>query len=641
MPVDSLLLEPYRLGPLTLRNRIGLAPMGTMLVSADGSTNARLIEYYRTYAKGGVGLVIPEGQHIDDKESAVMSATLAVHNDRYLGGLNELAEAVKDEGAAIIAQLGHAGHQTFPDRIHGLQPVAPSPIPSRFIGIMPRELRREEIGEIQDSFAGCARRAQIAGFDGVEIHGANGYLLTEFLSPRLNIRTDEYGGPLENRARMALETYRKIRAATRPGLVVGYRLCADERVPGGVSLEDVLAFVQMLEAEGLDYVSVVSGTYETTTYGVPPMEVPRGSNLPLSAAIKGAVKKTTVMCAGGLDVEHGERALREGKTDLVLIGRGLIADPDLPKKLARGEPEEIRPCIRGNYCLSRPFLPLPVTCEVNPGIAKPPLPGPTAEPKRVWVVGGGVAGMEAARMAAQRGHRVTLFEREAELGGRAIEASVADFKQDIRPLLDWLRRQVEREAVAVRLRTAVSPELVREGKPEVLILAVGAEYAVPPELGTISDFAFPSDILFGKQPVGDRVAVAGGGFIGCETAAHLARALGKRVTLLTRRRDILWESDNPLAMLGVDMLLREAMVEIRTGVRLQGYAAGRVLVSSDAGEERIEADTLVLASGLAPRQEEVAKLEGLAPRTFKIGDCVAPRRIHDAFREAWRAVAGL
>jgi 2,4-dienoyl-CoA reductase (NADPH2) len=243
--------------------------MGTNLVSADGSTNSRLVDYYTRFARGGVALVIPEGHHIDDKESAVLANCLAIHNNRYIPGLNELVELVKDYGAAIVAQLGHAGHQTTPENIHGLQPVAPSPIASQVVGIVPRELDQEKIYEIQNSFADAAMRAMIIGFDGVEIHGANGYLLTQFLSPRLNIRKDKYGGSIENRARMALETYEKIRAKTRPGFIVGYRICADERIPG--TPEDVVTFVKMLEKVGIDYIHVTSSTYESMIFGVLPL----------------------------------------------------------------------------------------------------------------------------------------------------------------------------------------------------------------------------------------------------------------------------------------------------------------------------------------------------------------------------------
>jgi len=616
--------------------------MGTFLVSADGSTNKRLIDYYTRYARGGVGLIIPEGQHIDDKESAVLANCLAIYNNRYLPGLNELVELVKDQGAAIIAQLGHAGHQTTPENIHGLQPVAPSPVANQFIGIVPKELDHEKINEIQASFAACAVRAQTAGFDGVEIHGANGYLLTEFLSPRLNIRKDKYGGSIENRARMALEIYQNIRVKTRPGFVVGYRICADERIPGGITSEDLIAFVQMLERVGIDYISVTSSTYESMVYGVPPMYVPRGSNLHLAEMIKKAIN-VPIICAGGLNVEIAEQAIVEEKTDLVAMGRGLIADPELPQKLMEGRVEDIRPCIRGNQgCMSRTVAGLALSCEVNPGIGKDATMSITTaqNPQKVLVVGGGVAGMEAARLAAERGHRVTLVEKENELGGHLLEASAPEFKQDLKPLLTWLKTQLAKEGVEVRLGTETTLDLVKNDNPDVLIIAVGSDYVVPPEISNEeANFVFPREVLLGHKDVGENIVVVGGGFVGCETALHIAEGLKKKVTILEMLDDILLDCDEPFSMIAIRIRLLEAGVEIMTGLTLKSYSQNKVFCTDKAGkDQQMDADSVVLAMGLQPRQDEVAKLERLVPRVFKVGDCVQANKIYHAFRSAWHAV---
>ena len=641
------LLEPFKLGPIPLRNRIVLAPMGTYLPSADGSTNRRLIDYYTRYARGGVGLVLPQGQQVDDKESAVGSNSLAIYHDRFISGLNELAESVKDQGAAIIAQLAHAGAQAMPEAIRGLQPVAPSVVAGKgrggFIhGVEPRELDQEKINEIQESFASCAVRAQTAGFDGVEIHGANGYLLTEFLSPRLNIRKDKYGGPIENRGRMALEIYEKIRSRTKPGFIVGYRICADERISGGITSEDMIAFVRILENVGIDYINVTSGTYETLFYTAPVMYVPRGNNLHLSAMIKKAVN-VPVMCAGGFNVEVAEQAIREGKTDLVLIGRGLIADPELPLKLKEGRLEDIRPCIRGNQgCVSRFMTARAISCEVNPGIAKDAVMTvtPVQIPKKVLVIGGGVGGMEAARLAGERGHRVILIERKERLGGHVLEASVPEFKQDLRPLLKWLETQLDKEGVEVRLHTEATPDLVRKESPDVLIIAIGSDYDVPSELTKSgAKFVFPDEVLLGQKEVGNQVVVVGGGFVGCETALYIAEALKKQVTIVEMLEDILLDFGEVITATVIRMRLQKAGVAVKTGLTLKGYLQNKVICTDRTGEEqKIDADSVVLATGLRPRQNVVAKFEGLAPQVFKVGDCVQPGKIYHAFRDAWRTV---
>lgn len=633
------LLEPFKLGPVTLRNRIVLAPMGTCYTSTDGSTNKRQIDYLKRYAKGGVGLVIPEGQVVDDKESGVMHNTLSIYSDCFLPGLNELVESVKDEGAAIVAQIAHGGLQTRPEYIHGLQPVAPSAIPYPFTGIVAKELDHQKIEEIQESFAVCALRAQRAGFDGVEIHGANGYLLTEFLSPRLNLRTDKYGGSLENRARMVLEIYEKIRAKTMSGFIVGYRICADEHVPGGISPEDVVSFSKMLEKLGIDYIHVTSGIHETSQYGVPTMLMPRGSNLHLSEMIKKVVK-VPVMCAGSLDVENSERAIREGKVDLASIGRGLIADPEMPLKLMEGRLEDIRPCIRGDECVGRALMGYTLSCEVNPGIGREDMAvTPAQVPKKVMVIGGGVGGMETARLAAERGHNVTLIEKTEKLGGHVLEASVPEFKQDLKPLLRWLETQLEKRYVKVRLKTEATPALVKQEKPDVLIVAVGSDYMVPPELARdAAKFIFPNEVLFGQRQVGGCVVVAGGGFVGCEAALYIAEALKKRVTIIEMLDDILTDCELVTGMT-LRMRLQQAGVEVQTGLMLKGYTGKKVICLDKAGKDQeLDADSVVLAVGLQPRQGEVRKFEGLAPQVFKVGDCIQPRKIYHAFRTAWHAV---
>lgn len=642
------LLEPFKLGPITLRNRIVLAPMGTFMANTDGSFNKRLIEYYVRYAKGGVAMIISEGTDVDDKESSVIATGLGLYHNRFIPGWNELAESVKDEGCSIIVQLSHGGRQSTPENIHGLQPVAPSAIKVSFmegfyIPTVPKELDQEKINEIQDSYSTCAVRAQIAGCDGVEIHGGQGYLLTEFLSPRLNIRKDKYGGSLENRARMALEIIKKIRAKTKPGFIIGYRICADERSQGGITSEDVVAFVKMLENAGVDFIDVVSGTYDQLWHSVPPTQVPRGSNLHLSHMIKQAVK-VPVMCAGSLNVEIGEQAIRDGKTDLVIIGRGLIADPELPLKLMEGRAEDIRPCIRGNHgCISRAFNCLPISCEVNPGISKNTIAiTPTKTAKKVLVIGGGVGGMEAARLSAERGHKVTLIEKEAQLGGHVVEAAIPTFKQDLKSLLKWLKIQLDKAGVKVRLNTEATPDLVKKERPDVLIIAVGSAYMMPSELAKdAANLVSPTDVLLGRKELGDYILVAGGGFVGCETALYLAEDLKKKVILSTRQNQILYDWDDFLVKWLLMKKFQEASVEIRTGLTLKSYSQGKVIWKDKEGKDQgVKVDTLILASGLRPRRDEVAKFEGLAPQVFKVGDCIVePGTIYDAFRSTWLAIS--
>jgi 2,4-dienoyl-CoA reductase-like NADH-dependent reductase (Old Yellow Enzyme family)/thioredoxin reductase len=634
------LLESFKLGHLTLKNRIVLAPMGTMFASADGSVSKRLFDFLVGYARAGVGLVITEGANVDDKESGVLSPPLLTHQDRYIPGFTELAESVKKEGAAIICQLAHGGRQTIPDNIGGLQPVAPSPIASQIERVVPKELDQGKITEIQDSFAAAAARLQAARFDGIEFHGAHGYLLTEFLSPAMNKRKDRYGGSLENRARMILETYEKVRARTRPGFIVGYRISADDRMPGGIPPEDVVAFAKMLEKVGIDYISVASGTHESMMYIFPPMYLPRGVNLPLSQMIKKAVN-VPVMCAGSLEIEPGEEAVRKGQTDLVAIGRGLLADPELVVKLKEGKEEDIRPCIRCNECMKNLMFSGSMSCTVNPSLGRSDMViSKVPAPKKILVIGGGASGMETARLAAARGHRVTLMERENDLGGHLIEASAPEFKQDLRPLLKWLKTQLDKEGVKVWLNYEATPEIVKKENPDVLVIAVGSDYTVPTELAKDADhFVFPIEVLIGHKKVGSHIVVAGGGFVGCETALYLTEAMKKKVTIVEMLDDILLDLEVPMNMMALRMRLQTVGVEIRTGLTLRSYSRNEVVCTDKAGKnQQIAADSVILALGLQPRQDVAAEFEGLASQVFKVGDCVQSKDIYHAFKAAWQAV---
>jgi 2,4-dienoyl-CoA reductase-like NADH-dependent reductase (Old Yellow Enzyme family)/thioredoxin reductase len=636
------LLEPYELRHQTVRNRIALAPMAPMMAAVDGSVTKRQIDYYARYAKGGVGLVFPEALSIDDEESKGIPSMLAIHSPAYITGLNELVEAVQDNGAPCIAQIAHAGYQTMPDIIGGRQPLAPSNVPHALTGVVPKAVDEDDIKRIQANFVKAAMHAQAAGFNGVEIHGANGYILTEFLSPRLNQRTDEYGGSLENRARFILETYEQIRAKLHPKLIVGYRLCADERLPGGITPEDVTTFCRMLADIGIDYISVTSSIHESMMYGVPTGYVPRGLNLEYAARVKKAVGNVIVMCAGGINVELGEQAVRDGVIDVAVIGRAMIADPDLPRKLAEGRPEDIRPCIRANIgCINRTMFGRALSCEVNPAIGREEMRVTRAKvSKNVAVVGGGAAGLEAARLAAERGHDVTLFEKESELGGHVVEGCVPEFKKDLVPLMDWLLCQLRKLDVDIRLGVEVTPELLQREQPEVIVLAVGSAYAVPDELaGSAAKLINAKEALLEQKPIGDTVIVAGGGTVGCEVALHLASAKGKQVTIIEPCDSIMPNDDEPMSKMSVHKLLPEAGVEVRTAVALKSYDGKTAICrDKDGSELELAADTVVLATGVRARRDLVRQFDDLAPEVYSIGDCNEPRKIYDAFREAWLTV---
>jgi 2,4-dienoyl-CoA reductase-like NADH-dependent reductase (Old Yellow Enzyme family)/thioredoxin reductase len=631
------LLEPFKLGPLQLRNRFVMAPMCTRLARPDGSVTHKMIDYYTERAKGGVGLIIIEYSYLDEAESKAAISQLGVQNDHMITGLSDLAEAIHAEGASTVLQICHAGNQTTPFMM-GLQPVAPSAVPCQFLGVMPRELDLDEIELIQDSFAEAARRAKQAGFDGVELHGAHGYLMDQFLSPITNKRTDVYGGALENRALFALETLQRVKEKVGEGFVVGYRMSADEFMPDGLRIEETVMFAGLLSAAGVDYVNVTAGVYDSLPEFIQPVYVPRAYLVPYAAAVKKEVS-VPVLTVGSLNVDEGEQALKEGKADLVAFGRALIADPYLPRKLAEGKKDDIRPCIRGNEgCLSRFFTGQTIRCEVNPqcGREKDFKITPAATKKTVVVIGGGPAGLEAARVLALRGHKVTLFEKNQALGGHMLESTVPSFKWDVKQLFDWLLRQVNQAGVEVKLGVEATADQVKTLNPDAVIVAAGSEpttLMVPTENMNVTTAV---DVLVGKQAVGDKIVIIGGGLVGCETALYIFEQFKKQPVIVEMLDKILVDME-PVSSIALTQKLLDADIEVHTGWHLTEIKAGKVICSDAVWQKHeIEADTVVSAVGFKPKSNVEKDFAGVAPVVCAVGDCVEPRKIYNAFEEAWR-----
>jgi len=639
------LLEPIKVGTVLLRNRMVMAPMETMHNNADGSVSQDMIDYYAERAGGGVGLIVVQNSAVDTIASRSAIRQLCINSDHLIPGLAKLAEACKLEGAAIVIQLGHGGRETRPTCNPGVQIVAPSPVPldvpGGMPGVMPKEITIEEIEEVQDAFANAARRAKMAGLDGVEIHGAHGYLIGEFISPKTNLRKDKYGGSLENRAKFALEIIKKVRAMVGEDFLVGFRMSADEFVPGGLTLDEASPYAKLVAGAGVDYIHVSAATYESRPHLFPVMYYERGHLLHLAEGVKRVVKDVPIIAVGALDVETAEKALQEGKADLVAFGRGLIADSELPNKLAHGEIEDIRPCILGNEgCLSNLGKCRPLRCEVNPATGREATFRMTpAAAKKVMVIGGGIAGMEAARTAAIRGHDVILVEKSNRLGGHLIEASAPKFKSTVKELLNWAERQVNKGNIKVQLNTEATPSLIKEAKPDVLIVAVGSTCKTLLVPGSDKpSVVMGTEVLLGRKKPGAEVVVVGGGTVGSEAALYITEELKKRVTIVEMLDDILIDHE----ILNKTVLkerLQAAGVTIRTGWILREVTdKGVVCEDKNWQMHEIAADTVVLCTGFEARKDTVEEFRGLAPEVYAIGDCVEARRIYHAFEDAWHAV---
>jgi 2,4-dienoyl-CoA reductase-like NADH-dependent reductase (Old Yellow Enzyme family)/thioredoxin reductase len=627
------LMQSFQMKNLVLRNRIVMAPMLSRLCDPDGIVSQKLIDYYAERAKGGAGLIIVEYCYIDEKESKANQGQLGAYSDQLIAGLGDLAETIQEWGAKAILQICHAGRSTSA-KFMGRQPMAPSAMPG-YTGEMAREMTLEEIEAAMDSFAEAARRAKTAGFDGVELHGAHGYLMAQFLSPYTNRRTDIYG---KDRGLFALRTLERVRARVGPDYVVGYRMSGEEFIEGGITLEETRAFARRLEERGIDYLHVSGGIIEVGEHFVIPMYFPKGYLLHLAEGIKQAVKIPVVAVGAIHDPSLAEESLKKKRADLIAMGRALIADPELPRKIQSGRPEDIRTCLRCNEgCSSRVRQGKTQRCAVNAEVGRERTLKihPASKPKQVVVIGGGPAGMEAARVLALRRHKVTLIEKENELGGLLRYASVPDFKEELRSFLQYLKIQVKKTGVEVLEGRRATLDLVKELNPDAVVLAAGSTMPVPEIPGVQKSFAASAlDLLSGKFQPGDRVLVAGGAAMGCEIAAHLA-SLGKKVVVVEMMGGLALDLENR-SRAALLHLLKERGVSTFLNWRLEKIEEGRVLLSDRSGNRKeVGTDSVILALGLKPNQDLLEPLRKSFPEVQVIGDCREPRKIYQAVHEGF------
>jgi len=637
----KLLFTPVKIGQMKLKNRLVMPPMGTRYSAFGGWVTERLIQYYVERARGGVGLIIVEnaGVTLTGRGS---HHTLGIYDDRLIPGLRKLSYAVQEAGAKVAIQLAHSGAGAT-SAVMGVQPVAPSPIP-RFQGEVPRELSIDEIEDLIKAFAHAARRAKEAGFNAVELHMAHGYLLNQFLSPLTNKRTDKYGGDITGRARFALEVLQRVKETVGDEFPVLCRLSADEFVKGGLTLEESRIIAKMLEDAGADAIDVTGGIAETFYMSAPPMALPAGCLVHLAEGIKEAVSVPVIAVGKIRDPLLAERILREEKADLVAVGRGLIADPEFPTKAVEGRFDDIRPCISCNRpeCHGRLSRGLDLNCLVNPAVGRETTfrLRPAERPRKILVAGGGPAGMEAARIAALRGHQVILCEKSDQLGGQFILAAVPPHKEEISKFTGYLIRQLNRLGVEIRLNCAVSAGMVEEMRPDAVIAATGAVPLIPEIDGARANAVTAWDVLAGKVMVGSEVVVVGGGDIGCEVGEYLARQ-GRQVTIL----EMLPEAAPELVWWTRKLLfdrLAAYGVQVLTKARVVAIEKDRVVYDRDGITNNLEwIDTVVLAVGAVPNNELVAELRDRGMEVYPVGDCVEPRTGVEAIREGFEVAFAL
>lgn len=658
------LFSPITINSLVLKNRIVMSAMH-LGYATDGEVTERLIHFYSARARGGAGLIIVGGCPIDPYGS--MANMIALHDDRFLPGLEKLTREVHAGGAAIAAQLYQAGRYTHSSMINGQKPISASAIRSKFTGETPRALETGEIPGSQGRFVEAALRAQRAGFDAVEILGSAGYLISQFLSPLTNQRDDRYGGTFENRMRFGLEVVETVRHAVGPGYPIIMRLAGNDFMPGGNTNREARIFASELEKVGVDLFNITGGWHETR---VPQLTsfVPRRAYTYLAQGIKNAVCVPVIASNRINDPAIAEEILRDGEAQMVTMARALLADPELPNKAMEGKPDRIIHCVACNQgCFDHTFSQKPVTCLVNPmaGLEQDIHIKPALHKKKILVVGGGPAGMKAACTAAEMGHAVTLVERSKQLGGQLLMNRDIHGRQEMVTAVGDLENCLATLCVEVILGKEADVPLIQNNAPDALILATGARPRIPDIPGIDHPKVIQAwDVLSGHTAVGERVVIIGGNAVGLETALLLA-AKGtitpEVLHFLIANRAESWETLETLISTGnkqVTVLeaerrtgrdigkstrwtviaeLRRLGVKILTGARAVEVTDEGVKVLKKKNGLILPADSVVIATGVVSENRLAEKIGGRVPEIHVIGDAKKPRNALEAFREGFFA----
>ena len=645
----SHVFSPIRIRGIDFKNRIVLAPPSPNLAAEDGTVTDNFINWFRMFARGGVGTIYVGNCSVDFAESRDEAFQLNMNQDRVIYGLAKFADMCKEYGCHASLELNHGGENEAFEDIHRAPLGASRRLPfnetwrSKLNGREPiycEEMTKEQIKATISKYANGALRMKKAGMDIVLLHGGHGNLISQFTSPIYNKRSDEYGGSLENRARFAIEVCDETRRLCGEDFVIEFRISADEIAPEGMHFDETLELIGMLK-EYVDIFNVSAGLhtdydFKYFKYWCQHFMMEHGFNVHYAEKVKKAHPDTLVTAVGSINtLDLADEIIREGKADFVAMARALIADPDMPAKYAEGHPEDRRPCLRCDSCAGRLIGPKVINCAVNPmsgmTIDLPDGKVPKAEVvKRVAVIGAGPGGCQAAMTLAERGHDVTLYEKDSEVGGNFIAAAQAEFKADCMDYLKWLQAQVRKAPINLKLNTEVTREMLEAEKYDALIIAVGAEKNVPPIPGIDGpNVAWAPDAELGKFEAKGDIVVAGGAFVGLEAALSFARQ-GHKVTVV-EMLDEMTARFNMLSGAGFDVQydmfdeFAERGVELHWETKVSRIEEGKLVgVDKEGNEVEFPCDTVLYAMGIKPRWSLVDELRSCAPATqvYTIGDCV-------------------
>jgi 2,4-dienoyl-CoA reductase-like NADH-dependent reductase (Old Yellow Enzyme family)/thioredoxin reductase len=660
------LLKPTTIGTIHIKNRIVMAPMNTGFAGPNGEVTDKMISYYEKRAKHGVGLIVVEATGVvpDVKN---MACQPRLSDDAYIPGFSTLVERIKAYGVKTFLQIQHSGNEAAFGKL-----VSASKVGSKAVGGVPEPLTIIEIEDLCQRFIETAERAYRAGFDGVEIHAAHGYLLNQFISPFFNQRTDIYGGSITNRARIIVDIIKGVKSRLESRFVTSVRYSAKELIEGGLDVEEAVQFAKHFQEAGADSLHIASGIYDSGIFISGPASVPQGMFVPTAREIKQAVDIPVIVVGRINDPLYAEKVLNEGSADMIAFGRAFLGDPKFPEKIYENRPDEIRKCIGCRFCGTRVSENLDVRCAVNVATGREqffPEVTMTRNPQHIVVVGGGPAGVEAAISAKKMGHQVTLLEKADRLGGQLNLAIKPPFKE-VHHLLNYQKNKIKALGITVKLNMEVNRTLVENMNPDVVLVATGAKPKNAPfPTKECQNLMSAWEALAFPEKIGEKVVIIGGGSVGCETAEYLAgknveiecqgmkgqgpeidyKVLSKTKPAIKREITIIELVDE----MAVDeewgnralllIRLKESEVRMITKAKPEMIRGNTITYHEiiSGKTKQIEADTFIISTGIEPEQTLINELSDSSFKIMTIGDCTQTGTIKDAIYSAALAVRQL